>query len=225
MKKLSKNCIAITLAIMFLFSSISLVAVAKEDDIYIFTMPDGTQINYFLDENNTPYVINDVGEQIIIALPLEHLRVTDEETLEQLNNELNTQNSRSSPTSYFNLTASSPSSNSIKYTQVMSFLNVTTLPTQNIKFYPNHEALSIKTADIYKEHWYSSVKINFVWYYYTEYLDVWSSLSFTNVDCSSSVGKRIQHEPSINTFGKFEMSKGNSGVESFILEIWSTYAW
>lgn len=220
-----KALLSFILACMIFISSVTFASAKESDTSYVFTFPNGKNIFYFLDEYGNPYVLDKNGEEIPIALPLDNLKVTDAEKIEQLNAELSTNNSRSAPSSYVELTAATPSQNSTKYTQVMSFLSTTSLPTRYIKFYPNHEGLSIKTADVYKEHWYSSVNINFTWYYYTEYLDSWYSRTFTNQNCTNSAGKRIQHEPSINPYGKFEMSKGSSGVESFVLEIWSTYAW
>ena len=74
-------------------------------ECYIFTHEDSI-ISYYLDENNMPYILQN-GNRMPMALPLEHLRVTDETVLSDLNMLRDDQRvgGRSyNPSSYFDMT-------------------------------------------------------------------------------------------------------------------------
>ncbi len=65
----------IMILVIISLSGVSALAL-EEKQMYEFVYPDGKTVNYYLDENQMPYVLVD-GEVVYIALPLEHLRVTD----------------------------------------------------------------------------------------------------------------------------------------------------
>lgn len=220
MKKILSGVMAIT---MILLLSIPVYATDNKES-HTYVKPDGTEIIYYLNDEGYPYVIKG-NEEVPVALPLKHLEVKDSAILEKLNKERLLMNTRGAPTTYFNLYASSPSNNSIKYTQGISFASSTIHTTQFLKMYAQHEGLSIRTANVNKTGVFPSVKITLIWYYYNELLNTWYSRQISNVNCTSSVGTRIQHEPSINTFCYFDVLKGSSDIVSCTLEIWSTYAW
>lgn len=213
--------------VMLSMSGVSAFAL-EEKQMYEFEFPDGKKVNYYLDENQMPYRLID-GEVVYVALPLEHLKVTEPLKIAKLNaGQAESQSEKSgnqgAPTYYFDLSTGPASRNSISYTQPISFLNVTSMSTMNLKFHPQHQSIRIKTTNLVKEHFWSGVKIDFTYYYYYESNKEWCYLNFTNINCTIADGFGFQHQPNIHTFGRFDIIK-NSGLQSFDVEIWTSFTW
>ncbi len=218
LKKLSKmvTCVLVMCATMVL----PVYAQDTADSMYEYVDIDGSVIEYYLDEEGNPYhYVND--EKIYLALPLEHLRVTDPEKIEELNQILADTMSRAVPTSYVDLSTGAATLASNKYTASVSFANATSFTTQVLKFHSQHKTIRIETSDIVKENIFAGKKVTIVYHYYDLIFDEWSEQKYTSKDCSDIGGFGIQYVGSTSPYARFDIEK-SSAIESFTLKIWTT---
>lgn len=175
-----KKTLSIILSMVFVFA-LPLQTFALIDEAYTYTLEDGTIINYYLDEDGLPYIIED-GEKIYIGLPLPQFEVTDEKVLNDLNAEIQNINNdmvaRAAPTNYFELTVDSDfPTQSIAYSNRYSFANHTINYTPVFKMNGNHNKIRFRTDNVEKP-LFGSKKVSFIiqvcstdgaWYSYTYY--------------------------------------------------------
>ena len=112
-----------TIIIALTITQFSIFASAKEQFTYI--KDDGTEINYYLDENGMPYNYRN-GEKIYLIIPIEGCIITEEELIKELNEKLedvkSSQNqiTRAAPTNYYSLRQYDASVTSNVYTKAMN---------------------------------------------------------------------------------------------------------
>lgn len=209
-----------------LFSCLSFTTFAKEQEkIYIHKDVNDVSIEYYLDDAGMPYnYVN--GEKIYLALPLEHLKVEDNDLLEELNSifDNNDNINRAAPTQYVDLSTGSGLTSSPIYTKNISFTSGNVHPTDYLKFNAQHAQVRFKTTNIEKSSIFIGDKITFYFYYYCEALDEWYSTSMTDIDCSGINGVGIQFSPSVNQYGKFTIVK-SSDWDSATINIWTIPVW
>lgn len=195
--------------------------VHAQDLIYVYEDEYGNEINYLMDENGTPYNYID-GELVYFALPLEHLKVTDENLICQLNEGLVLEDfiNRAVPTQYVDLSTESGLTSSPVYTKNISFASGNVHGLDYLKFNTQHAQVRFKTTNIVKESIFAGNDITFYFYYYSEILDEWYSTSMTDVNCTSVNGVGIQFSPSAHPYGKFTVVK-SSNWESVTVNIWT----
>lgn len=223
-----KKFISILLVASFLIILLAPIVQATENGHeYTFTLSDGKIIHYFLDKDNMPYqYIN--GEIIYVALPLEHLKVTDVDILEELNLfiENNKENDktidRSVPTNYVDLSQCYGQNNSAHYYRYVTFsTTLTQIPTSIFKLYEGHNSIRLKMTNIEKAHWYSSTNISYNYSYYYPNDDAWYTLSRNNVDCTGVDGHGVQHLPASYPYGRYYIIK-NSNLINFDIDVWTS---
>lgn len=113
-----------------------------DDDVYY----------YNFDQNGNPYILID-SEVFYLALPLEHLRVTDNKILEELDKTLDSSMvTRSVPGSYYDISDndSSEKLNSSIYSASVDFDQTATFTTPVLKVNRQHATVRFKTTDIKK---------------------------------------------------------------------------
>lgn len=224
LKKIICLCMSLMLcSLMFLNVS----AFENENgEAFLFVSSNGLTIQYYLDENNNPYhYIN--GEKVYLILPLSHLQVNDDETIDLLNQSIQNTNAniimpRAVPTGYFDLSNCANNQNSREYVKYMFFNKEPDLiSTQVLKYNMSHAYICFQTRDIDKG-WFSSSNINFIYYYYSYLEDRWYSMSYFDYDARSV----IKLDNALNTFpyGQFKVNQRDR-VISCNFVVWTTYIW
>ena len=140
-------------------------------------------IEYYLDENNMPYVLQN-GERMPVALPLEHMQVTDESVLIKLNmqREYKVVNNRSfNPSNYFDMT------NGGTYTDTFYLTNYYQ-DTPFIRINMSHHIIRIRTSNEVKNTIFTGKKISYIVYYYFEPTDHWYNYVVNDINVSNDIG-------------------------------------
>jgi hypothetical protein len=129
-----------------------------------FTASDGTVYDYYLDDAGNPYTI--INEEVVyVALPLEHLKVTDPEKIEGLNASITSTQARGLPTNYYDISQGGAEVlNSPVYTATVDFDVTPTFTTSVLKVNRQHAAFRFKTSDIEKETIFTGSKVSFTVY-------------------------------------------------------------
>ena len=154
-------------------------------ECYTFTFADST-IPYYLDGNNMPYMLQN-GNYMPMALPLDHLRVTDETVLSDLNMLKDNQRigGRSfNPSSYFDMT------NGGTYTDTF-YLTNSYQNTPYIRVNLNHHIIRIRTSNEVKNSIFTGKKISYIVYYYFEPFDCWYSYEVNDINVSNDIGSPL----------------------------------
>lgn len=193
---------------------------------YQYMDPDGKSYIYYLDGSGNPYTVTD-GEKIYMALPLEHLEVTDSQKIEELNQAISGGSlGRAIPTSYYDISDndSTQSINSSVYSVDVDFSKTPTFATSVLKVNRQHAEIRFKTSDIKKESIFTGSKVNFTYFYYDIVEDKWYSQDFTDVDCTSPTGVGMIFSPTITQYLQFSISR-SSKIKSLKAEVWTTGLW
>ncbi len=222
MKKRTTAFLVVTIIVMSVMMSPS--AYAIEDKIHYYTYQNGDTVAYYLDENNNPYYYEN-GELIHLALPLEHLRVTDEFVISHLNSllyqsdKLNGQ--RSVPTNYVDLSTGGSSTASKSYEKTIVFNSNSYITSDMLKYRASHSTIRVMTSNMVKTSTLANKRISFTYYYYSEYLDEWYYTYYNSVTCTSSTG--FPFAQVLNTFQYGYFYFWNDGnLVSYDVEIWTT---
>lgn len=165
-----KKFISVAISLLILLFSISPSAFAiSMGEEHTFVFEDGTQVNYYLDNNGLPYVIRN-GSKFYAAIPLEEFIITDENLLNELNAGLTGNQPdiispmATGPTSYYNLMQNPREQESNHYNKYMNFANTTTIATQNLGIYASHSFLYYKASNVKPSIGNKSVKITVRFY-------------------------------------------------------------
>lgn len=196
-----KKITAILLVVSLCFA-ISPMVFANESEQLQYTFPDGTVINYALDENMMPYIYEN-GEKVLVALSLPHLRVTDEAKIKELNAELKSARQRAVPSYYVDLSTGSASDASERYSTTHNFTNSSSFITPVLKFNRSHTTLHTNKN-------VSGIHIcgeKFVLYYsfYDFTTDEWNVLKWSNQRCCTEA--KINHSPSVYEYGRVDVTR------------------
>lgn len=201
----------------------------NNENKYIYIDSNGKSIEYYLDDEGFPFAYYK-GTKVYLLLPLESLRITDEEELAKLNasindfqsyeNDINAELIKSTPTSYYNLTTLPVTQNSPAYVQFMTFETSTSIMTQTLKVHASHPMIRVKTANLGKNHWYNNKKVIVYIQYYDASLDGWYWLHQSNkVDCTGTAGLGFAKLQTVN-YIKVNMRKADN-VVWFDLNVWT----
>ncbi len=212
-----KRTISIVITLICLFSIGTFQSFALNDNL-IYTTNEGKNIYYCLDENLNPYYIVN-GEKMYITLPLEHLKVTDKQIIAELNQSMNKESAKSTPTSYYDISTGGTSTDSPHYTRSVSFENSTSFITPVLKLNISHNTMRVKASNIVKQHIFAGKKFDLTYYYYDSIDDAWYTQSHTGVHLESTFA--FYHLPSTFNFGKVKVEK-NSAIKTFDLDVWTS---
>ena len=217
-----KKTLSIILSIVFVFA-LPLQTFALIDEAYTYTLEDGTIINYYLDEDGLPYIIEN-GEEIYIFLPLPQFKITDEEVLSELNAEIQNINNdlmvRAVPTNYFELTVDSDvPTKSIAYSKRYSFANHTTHVMPIFKMNGHHAKIRFRTDDLEKP-LLGSRKVSFVVQLYSVAEDDWYNFQYFDKVCTGTTGVAQEYVSAFN-YAKYSLLIPED-VTAYTAVVWTT---
>lgn len=195
-------------------------AVGLNNELYQYVDIDGSIIEYYLDDSGNPYQYYN-GEKLYLALPLEHLQVTDPAKIEELNQILEMSVTRQVPTDYRDLSTGSATLASDVYSSYVSFENTNIFTSSVLKFNSQHSTIRIQATNIRKENIFASTNVNIIYYYYDIVLDRWSSATYSDKDVSGTGGFGIRYVASTCPYAQFQLTK-SSALKSFDINIWTT---
>ncbi len=225
-RKVNRGMVSLILAIVMTIGVSLSVCAETNTTVHQYVAVNGTVYNYYLDETGNPYtVIN--AEKVYLALPLEHLRVTDFQKIDELNAAIsNTSIGRSTPTTYYDISDNNDTEklNSSVYSADVNFDDTPTFTTEVLKVNRQHATVRFKTSDIKKENIFAGKKVNFTFYYFDPIDEEWYSQAYSDKDCTGATGFGILFSPSVNQYLQFDISK-SSKIKSLTLEIWTTGLW
>ncbi len=202
-------------------------ATVTNGEKYTFIYQDGTSVNYYLDENNMPYNVED-GVRMYIALPLEHLKMQSSEA--DASDELSTrigiedgiELDRDPPENPIDLRGGDENKSNI-YSAYASFTNYTAFYSRDLQFNMKHKALRIRTTNIEKP-LFGSNKISFVYRYYDYTYKQWYRITINDVLCTGVSGYGFQHSPSVFPYGQLVVLIPDD-ITSCTINVWTTYAY
>lgn len=229
MKKIfEKLAVSVTLIIVIVINGTMTSYAAEQVNYYEngYVTIDENAYYYDFDENRNPYIIKN-SEVLYLALPLEHLQVTDEQVIEKLNETFHrAELSRAIPGSYYDISDndSTEKINSSIYSASVNFDQTATFTTSVLKVNRQHATVRFKTSDIKKENIFAGTKVNFTFYYYDIVEDKWYQQVYSEKDCTGTTGFGIIFSPTITQYLKFDVSKA-SKIKSLKLEVWTTGLW
>lgn len=177
-----------------------------------------TSIQYYLDENGAPYILQDDGMQYV-ALPLPSLEVTDEDKLAELNAALENQmTARSAPTNYVDI------SSGVTYTMRVDFsATVDCVTTPVLKMNREHVRILASITDVSKPIWVVDKDVTLVLYYYDGMNDRWYSIYYIGQDFTTNP-LNVQFPLSVYEFIKFDVRE-SSPITSCKFNVHSSARW
>lgn len=214
-----------TIMIALTITQFSIFASAKEQFTYI--KDDGTEINYYLDENGMPYNYRN-GEKIYLIIPIEGCIITEEELIKELNEKLedvkSSQNqiTRAAPTNYYSLRQNDASVTSNVYTKAMNLAQGNGVTTYLYK-HSSHPVARVRTANLTKPSALASKKVTITLYAYVESSSVWVKSTLTGIDATAAVGKGFELTTDNNYF--FVQVTQYKDAVSFNINVWTTLYW
>lgn len=214
-----KKITAILLVVSLCFA-ISPMVFANESEQLQYTFPDGTAINYALDENMMPYIYEN-GEKVLVALSLPHLRVTDEAKIRKLNAELKSARQRAVPINYVDLSTGSAGDKSMAYTATHNFTNSSYFVTPVLKLHRSHNTLFVDTK-INSMH-ICGEKFVVYYYYYDFITDKWYVMDWENKSCC--LVAKFSHSPNAYEYGQVDVTRKtvvdhSVGIAVYISPLW-----
>lgn len=186
-KKLCSGIIAFCfVSLFFTITSTPTVHASEEhqDDLTYYVYNNGeTEIHYLLDERMQPYYEAN-GEHIYLALPLEHLKVTDENLLAELNHSMHITMARNTlayePAEYHDL--------AIESFERTMYLSDNYTYTGILKMDITKPIVRIKTSNEVKNNLLTGKKISYIIAYYSVVDETWFKYTVEDVNCSNDSG-------------------------------------
>ncbi len=200
--------------------SMPISAMSPEGELYQYVDIDGSIIEYYLDEAGNPYQYYN-GEKLYLALPLEHLQVTDPAKIAELNQIFEMSVAREVPTDYRDLSTGSAAFASDIYSSYVTFENTNIFTSSVLKFHSQHSTIRIQATNIKKENIFASTNVNIIYYYYDIVLDRWSSATYSDKEVGDTGGFGIRYVASTCPYAQFQLTK-SSALKSFNINIWTT---
>ncbi len=225
MKKTLALLLTFILISSFILNGTALVS-NQDDQLYSLTLGDGTEVFYYLDEEGNPYsYVN--GEICYMLLPLESCRITDVQTINELNCAIGNASNKSdsvtfsAPTSYFDMSGTVSPTKSITYETFVNFDLMSKVVTPPIKMNSVFGNLNIVTNNMEKT-LLSGKKVTVKMEFYDRYNDDWYEETYT-FDFTGE-GKNFPVYPSVYPYIRFTITKSSSGVKNFDFEAltWGT---
>ena len=209
-----------TIMIVLTINQFSVFASATEQ--YTYINDDGTEIQYYLDDNDMPYNYKN-GEKIYLLIPVGSCVVTDEVLIKELNDKLadvkNSQITRAAPTNYYSLRQYSVDVNSNVYTKAMD-LNTADATTTYLYKYPQHPMIRVRTADLKKPNIFSSKKVTITVYAYVDSTGVWLKSTQTGVNATGALCQGFE-VTTIHNYFFVQVTQYNDLV-SFTINVWTS---
>lgn len=200
------------------------------------TLTDREVNEYFFDHDGNPYIIEN-GEILYVALPLDHLRVTNKSTLMMLDKYLEDISKTSSQihdtilraypsrNNYYDISSGGYNvANSPVYTKHMDFDMNTTCATSVLKVNKYHSAFRFKVDNVVKKSWFVIPKISFTVYYFDPIERAWFEETYNNKSCTGDAGFGVAFSPSYTEYLYFEVTPA-SAIRSINANIWTTRNW
>ncbi|MFI3115515.1 MAG: hypothetical protein R3Y12_05180 [Clostridia bacterium] len=125
-------------------------------------------------------------------LPLDHLLVTDEKLINELNASLFLNRSISN---YIDLSLGSPSLGSDGYVENVTLNSTYTSPV--FKYNTNHSQMRLQMTDVKTNSWFSSTKVDLIIYQYNAYTSKWYENSYSNYSLTGTLGAGFQQDTAI----------------------------
>ena len=218
-----KKILSIFLSTIMIVLTINQFSVsASTTEQYTYINDDGTEIQYYLDDNDMPYNYKN-GEKIYLLIPVGSCVVTDEVLIKELNDKLadvkNSQITRAAPTNYYSLRQYSVDVNSNVYTKAMD-LNTADATTTYLYKYPQHPIIRVRTADLKKPNIFSSKKVTITVYSYVDSTGVWLKSTQTGVNATGTLGQGFK-VTTIHNYFFVQVTQSNDLV-SFTINVWTS---
>jgi len=192
----------IMVGIFLLCFGLQAFAVSENGEtVYQMELSDGTVVEYYLDEHLSPYQMND-GQKVYLALPLEHLKITDPALVAELDASIGNTVTRGVPTDTYSLGTN-------RYNVHLDFRNDKSFVTPIFQYVGSNPFLKVKASNIDKAP-FAGKEFNVCYMYYQSADDTWFQACYYGVDCSDSDGLAIQHFPDIRPYGRFVISKSSN---------------
>ena len=220
-----KNFISIILSIILLASFVTpcFAATNAQGQSYVFTFPDGTTVEYYLDDNLMPYIIEN-GKKTAVILPLPHLKVTDPDLLNKLNSESYTNsNARLTPTEVYCLTIGDDYKSNV-YTESVSFSSSQSYMSPKFLLDARHAGFRIRTSNVDKVSFLKGCSISFNFYFSTSKNGTWYHRTMEDFVCTGFNGEGFQCYPSTYPYARIEIFEANN-INSCTLQVWTTDAY
>lgn len=226
--KIFKQLICITLIVIMSssFSTTCFAHIQKNGQMYTFTFKSGKTVNYYLDENNMPYLIEN-GNKVPIALPLEHLKISSSDLTDSTISSYYTTSTpieihREPPNNTFSLKNGSETKSNV-YSANASFSNSIPFYSRDFELEKKHNAMRVKTTNI-KKPLLGSNYISFVYRYYEVYSKQRYSINVNDVKCTATNGFSFQHMPTEFPFGQIVILIPKD-ITACTVNIWTTTAY
>lgn len=222
MKKLISIVLAFAVLSTFVLPCFAVSALNNDGELYTYIDTDGKLYDYYLDEDGNAYNYVD-GEKIYMLLPLPQYRITDEETLAELNEDFSMRTRGTSmpePTEYFDISNVNGLEGSPAYVKDVSFDNFQTFTTPWIKISSKHNFIRFRTTKVrpilcLNKKVYIAVRI------YDTTTKEWSQFVYKSIDCTGTNGQPFQYVSS-QRYCKFVLGIPEK-VTSYTANIWTTY--
>lgn len=220
MKKFLSISLTFLLMMTFLLNSVALSG-GTGGEQYTYTCSNGTIVQYYLDDNGNPYsYVN--GERQYMLLPLEHLRVTDRERINELNSQIGNDiqdgitTYSNAPSSWYDMSGTVSATKSVTYTTFVNFDLMSKVVTPPLMVNSCFHNLNIVTANMEKKLFSGKIVTIMVEYYVKDW-DSWYSV--TREDNYTEEGYNYSFSPSATPYIRLTATKSSFGVKNFDLEV------
>lgn len=187
-------------------------ATIGSNKLHKYKTVDNEEITYYLDEQGNPYTIED-GKILYLALALPALKVTDEDIIAELNEEIKTNDVTRAPrpTGTVHL-GTSP------YSMFCDFSNGSSYRTPIFDFDMSYPIINIKTTNIVKPA-LTGNKVNIIYYYYSSVDSTWYNVQYSKITCTDANGFSIKNFSNTYPYGSIYISR-YSNITSLTLNVW-----
>lgn len=218
--------IILTITILCSFSVNCFAESAVNGIMYTYTFSGGRSVNYYLDENNMPYTIEN-GERMYVALPLEHLKLQSNESNDENVSTYATMGNpiafnREAPNNLYSLKGGDNNKSNI-YSANASFTDFISFYSRDFDLNTKHNAMRVKTTNV-KKPLFGSNKISFIYRYYDSNIKQWYGITISDVNCTGMSGWGFQHMPAEYPYGQIVVLIPKD-ITSCTVNIWTTLAY
>lgn len=220
--------IILTVIIASLFSVSCFAESPINGTMHTFTFSSGRTVDYYLDENNIPYTVEN-GERIYISLPLEHLKLQSGES-DGENIGVSPCTTIGDPYKFnrephknlYSLKGGDEKKSNV-YSADADFTDFVVFYSRDFDLNKKHNSLRIKTTNI-KKPFFGTNKISFIYRYYEPNEKQWYALKISDVSCTGKSGYGVQHMPTEFPYGQVVVLIPKD-ITSCTVNIWTTLAY
>lgn len=188
-------------------------ATSCDETLYTYKTINDEEVTYFLDEQGNPYTVEN-GQRLYLALALPSLKVTDDEIVAKLNEELYAKSVLRSPipTNTVHL------GNSPAYSMFCDFSNGSAYRTPIFDFDMSYPVINIKTTDIVKP-LLAGKKVDIIYFYYSTIDNTWYNVKYSQITCTDVNGFSIKNFSNVYPYGAIYIDR-YSNITSLTLNVW-----